>query len=254
MAQVSGSQVLTAAAIVGVAVIGGSLVLAQSLNRVTQQVDRASGRLDEIRVAVVDAKDAIGNLQLAAPGQAAQRGPDPNKRYPATVNDAPVIGPETAAVTIIEFSDFQCPFCKRVGPTLRKIEEEYGDQVRIAFKHQPLSIHPKAPAAHAAAEAAHRQGKFWEMHDLIFENQKEMSPEKYLEYAAQLGLDVERFKIDVESDEVKARIDADKLEAAKLAASGTPTFYINGLLLSGAKPFEAFKVVIDKELAAKKKT
>jgi protein-disulfide isomerase len=254
MAQSSGGQVLIAAVVVGVAVIGGSLILAQSLNRVTQQVDRASGRLDEIRVAVVDAKDALGNLQVAGPGQAAPRAPDPNKRYPATIGNAPSIGPETAAITIVEFSDFQCPFCKRVGPTLRQIEEEYGDQVRIGFKHQPLGIHPKAPAAHAAAEAAHRQGKFWEMHDLIFENQKEMSPEKYVEYAAQLELDVERFKIDVESDEIKARISADKLEAAKLSASGTPTFYINGLLLSGAKPFEAFKVVIDKELAAKKKT
>jgi protein-disulfide isomerase len=253
MAQSSGGQVLIAAVVVGVAVIGGSLILAQSLNRVTQQVDRASGRLDEIRVAVVDAKDALGKLQVAG-APAAPRGPDPNKRYPATVDNAPVMGPETAAVTIVEFSDFQCPFCKRVGPTLKKIKDEYGDQVRIAFKHQPLDIHPKAPAAHAAAEAAHRQGKFWEMHDLIFENQREMSPEKYVEYATQLGLDVERFKIDVASDEIKARISEDKLAAAKLSASGTPTFYINGLLLSGAKPFEAFKVVIDKELAAKKKT
>jgi protein-disulfide isomerase len=254
MAQSSGGQVLIAAVVIGVAVIGGSLIVAQSLNRVTQQVDRASGRLDEIRVAVVDAKEALGKLQVAAAGPAAPQAPDPNKRYPATVDGAPVMGPETAAVTIVEFSDFQCPFCKRVGPTLKQIKEEYGDQVRIAFKHQPLSIHPKAPAAHAAAEAAHRQGKFWEMHDLIFANQKEMSPEKYVEYATQLELDVERFKADVESEEIKARISADKLEAAKLSASGTPTFFINGLLLSGAKPFEAFKVVIDKELAAKKKT
>ena len=87
---------------------------------------------------------------------------------------------------------------------------------------------------------------------MIFEKQSEMSPEKYLEYAVALGLDVDRFKTDIESAEVKSRIDADKLEAAKLRSSGTPTFYINGLFLSGAKPFEAFKVVIDKELAAKK--
>ena len=126
--------------------------------------------------------------------------------------------------------------------------------MRIVFKHMPLSIHAKAPAAHAAAEAAFRQGKFWEMHDKIFEKQREMSPEKYLEYAAEIGLDVEQFKSDIESAEVKSRIAADTREAGKLRASGTPTFYINGLYLSGAKPFAAFKEVIDKELAGKKKT
>jgi protein-disulfide isomerase len=117
-------------------------------------------------------------------------------------------------------------------------------------------MHRKAPAAHAAAEAAFRQGKFWEMHDKIFENQREMSPEKYLEYAAAIGLDVEQFKRDLESEEVKKRIDADLAEVSKLPSTGTPAFYINGLLLSGAKPFPAFKEVIDKELenAKKKKT
>ena len=127
--------------------------------------------------------------------------------------------------------------------------------MRIVFKHQPLSNHAKAPAAHAAAEAAYRQGKFWEMHDKIFEKQREMSPEKYLEYAAEIGLDVEQFKKDLESAEVKSRIAADVQEVGKLPSTGTPAFYINGLLLSGAKPFPAFKEIIDKELEnAKKKT
>ncbi len=122
------------------------------------------------------------------------------------------------------------------------------------FKHQPLSIHSKAADAHAAAEAAHRQGKFWEMHDKIFEKQREMSPEKYLEYAAELQLDVEKFKKDLASVEVKSRIDADVQEAGKLGNTGTPGFYINGKFLSGAKPFSAFKEVIDAELAAKNKS
>jgi protein-disulfide isomerase len=115
-------------------------------------------------------------------------------------------------------------------------------------------MHSKAAAAHAAAEAAHRQNKFWEMHDKIFESQREMSPEKYQEYAAEIGLDVEKFNADLDSDAVKKRIDADKAQAAALGATGTPAFYINGLFLSGAKPFEAFKVIIDKELAGKKAT
>jgi protein-disulfide isomerase len=123
--------------------------------------------------------------------------------------------------------------------------------VRIVFKHMPLSMHAKAPAAHAAAEAAHRQGKFWEMHDKIFENQQELSPEKYLDYATEIGLDIEQFKKDAAAPEVKNRIDADTQEAQKLGSTGTPAFFINGRYLSGAKPFESFKAVIDKELAEK---
>ena len=109
MTQVSGRQVLAAASIVGVAVMAGSLLLAQSLNRVTSQIDRAAGRLDEIRVAVVDSKDALANLQVAAAPAAAapRRGPDPNKRYAVNVKGSPVLGPDTAAITIVEFSDFQ---------------------------------------------------------------------------------------------------------------------------------------------------
>jgi len=108
MTQVSGRQVLVAAAIVGLTVIVGSLILAQSLNRMTGQIDRTAGRLDEIRVAVVDSKDALSNLQLAAaPAAAPRRGPDPNKRYAVNTKGSPSLGVETAAITIVEFSDFQ---------------------------------------------------------------------------------------------------------------------------------------------------
>ena len=124
--------------------------------------------------------------------------------------------------------------------------------MRIVFKHQVLATHPKAPAAHAAAEAAHRQGRFWEMHDRIFANQREMSPEKYEEYAAEIGLDLEQYKRDLVSQEVKSRIDADTREAEKVGNRGTPGFFINGRLLRGAKPFESFKAIIDEEIAAKK--
>jgi len=252
MTQVSGRHVMWGAVIVGVAVFAGSMALTRSLDRMTQQLDRSTGRLDEIRDAVAEAKDALSNLQIAAaPGG---KGVDPNKRYTVETKGSPALGPDTAPVTIVEFSDFQCPFCGRVGPTLKQIKKEYGDQVRIVFKHQPLDFHAKAPAAHAAAEAAHRQGKFWEMHDKIFADQKAMSPEKYVEYATELELDVDQFQKDVASADVKKKVDADKKEAARLGSSGTPGFFINGLNLKGAKPFEAFKEVIDKELAKKKKT
>ena len=121
--------------------------------------------------------------------------------------------------------------------------------MQIVFKHLPLRMHSKAPAAHAATEAAHRQGKFWEMHDRIFGNQREMSPQKYLEYASEMGLDVEKFKRDVVSEAVKKRVDADAQEAARLGVTGTPGFFVNGRYLSGAKPFAEFKRLIDEELA-----
>ncbi len=114
----------------------------------------------------------------------------------------------------------------------------------------PLRMHAKAPAAHAAAEAAHRQGRFWEMHDLIFGNQRELTVEKYNEYAAQLWLDVERFKQDFLSEAVKRRVDGDVRDAARVGVRAPPGFFVNGRFLSGAKPFEDFKQLIDEELAA----
>jgi protein-disulfide isomerase len=112
----------------------------------------------------------------------------------------------------------------------------------------PLSFHSKAEAAHLASEAAHKQGKFWEMHDKIFADQRGMSPAKYEQYATELGLDVAQFKKDIAAADVKARVDGDKKDAATLGVSGTPAFFINGRFLSGAQPFEAFKRLIDEEL------
>ena len=109
-------------------------------------------------------------------------------------------------------------------------------------------MHSKALGAHQAAEAANQQGKFWEMHDLIFEFQREMSPAKYVEYAGKIGLDVDRFKKDLTSAKVKSRIDGDTAAAAKLGVTGTPGFFVNGRFLSGAQPFSSFKRLIDEEI------
>jgi protein-disulfide isomerase len=122
--------------------------------------------------------------------------------------------------------------------------------VKIVFKHLPLAMHKNAKSAAVATEAAYRQGKFWEMHDLIFQNQRQLSAEKYYELAGTLGLDVAKFKKDFASAEVTKAVETDSQEAAALGVTGTPAFFINGSFLSGAKPFEAFKVVIDKELAS----
>ena len=234
----AGILVLISATILGAAILGAAFVIQSSLNR-------ASGELTSIR-------SALGSLPTVADTGRANRprsGPDPARRYSVNLAGAPVRGPDSAKVSIVEFSDFQCPFCGRVNPTLRKIQKEYGDQVRIVFKHLPLSIHSKAPAAHAAAEAAHRQGKFWEMHDRIFANQRALEVDVLEGYAQAMGLDMDRYQEDVVSADVKNRIAADTSEAKRLGVTGTPGFFLNGRFLSGSQPFERFQVMIDEELA-----
>jgi protein-disulfide isomerase len=233
--------------LVGALLLAGSVVAAGMLVRAP--LERGAEELAGVKASLASLEEAVKSA--AAPARAAAPGtPDPNRRYSVVTEGSPAVGPASAEVSIVAFSDFQCPFCSRAVPTLEQVEKEYGDKVRIVFKHLPLSMHPKAPAAHAAAEAAHRQGKFWEMHDRIFQNQREMSPERYVEYATELGLDVERFRKDLESQDVKKRIDADTSEASRLNVRGTPAFFINGRYLSGAQPFETFKQRIDEELAS----
>ncbi|MCZ6783831.1 MAG: thioredoxin domain-containing protein [Proteobacteria bacterium] len=242
MASSSGGQTIAAAAILGLCVLGGAFLVSRSMEGTSEAVIAA---LDEMKTAVEKGSVAV---PAPPPRQARRRGPDPDRVYKLNVKGSPAKGPEQAAVTLVEFSDFQCPYCARVTPTLQQIEKEYGDSVRIVFKHLPLSMHTKAPAAHAAAEAASRQGKFWEMHDKIFANQREMSEPKYVEWAGELGLDVEQFKKDVASDAVKGKVAADASEAAALGVSGTPAFFLNGKYHSGAKPYSEFKRLIDEAM------
>jgi protein-disulfide isomerase len=237
----TGVLIVVSALILGAAIVASGLLVQSSIDNAAAEIAGMRSALDGMQA---------GFKTAAAPAPAPSRpgAPDPNRRYPVNTAGSPAKGPANAKVTLVEFSDFQCPFCSRVTPTLDQIEKEYGNQVRVVFKHLPLGMHSKAPAAHAAAEAAHRQGKFWEMHDLIFANQREMSPEKYVEYAGQIEIDVERFKRDVAAASVKQKIDADAQEAAKLGVTGTPGFFINGRFLRGARPFNSFKELIDEEL------
>lgn len=148
-----------------------------------------------------------------------------------------VRGGEKAAVTLEEFSDFQCPACGNLEPTLRRIEKDYGDRVRLVFRNFPLKGHKYAFIAARAAEAAGLQGKFWEMHDAIYANQKEWSdapePRAFFDsYATRLGLDVQRFKSDMERQDVADRVVADYNRGLSLDVSGTPSIYLNGRQLS----------------------
>jgi protein-disulfide isomerase len=180
----------------------------------------------------------------------APQGADPAGIYTVKTAGAPVRGPVNAPVTIAEFSDFQCPFCQRVRPTLKQIEDVYKDKVRILWKHLPLtSIHKNAMPAALAAEAAREQGKFWEYHDKLFANQSSLEAADLKRYAQELALDMTRFEKDLLNLEKKKRVEDDMAEARALGITGTPGFFINGRPLKGAQPFEEFARVIDAELS-----
>jgi len=237
----SGRAMIIAAALVSFAIVAASFFVASSLDRITTQLTLAVDALEAAPVA------GAGAVAADRPGRPTR--PSADRDYDVEIGDAPILGDPKAPVTIVEWSDFQCPFCNRVSPTLAQIQKEYGDRVQFVFKHMPLSsIHPQAQAAHAAAEAAHRQGKFWEMHDLIFENQRDLRVETLEGYAQKIGLDMDRYRRDVESREVASRIDADVKQANELGVTGTPAFFINGRFLSGAQPFVNFKRQIDAAL------
>jgi protein-disulfide isomerase len=157
-------------------------------------------------------------------------------------------GPDPAKVVIVEFSEFECPFCGRVLPTLDKIRQKYPDDVAIVFKNNPLPFHDRATPAAAAFLAASRQNKAWEMHDLLFKNRKALSDADLESYAEQIGLDLAKFKEDLSDPKIAEQIAADKAEAKAAGATGTPAFFINGRPLRGAKPFEAFVEIIEEEL------
>ena len=164
------------------------------------------------------------------------------------VGNSPVRGEPTAKVTIVEFSDFQCPFCQRGASIMDDVLKEYPKDVKVAFKNLPLPFHEKAKPAAKAALAAGKQGKFWEMHDLLFKNQGALGDDLFVKFAGDLGLDVAKFKADMASPEVAKAIDDDAEMARSLGVNGTPGFFVNGVLVSGAQPLPAFKAIIDRWL------
>ena len=168
---------------------------------------------------------------------------------PKGLVDIPRKGPADAKVVIIESSDFQCPFCSRATATMKQVEEAWPKDVAIYFFQNPLAFHPNAMPAAKAAIAAHKQGKFWEMHDKLFGNQRELSPESYDKWATELGLDLTKFKADMADPETEKEIKRQQAAMVALGARGTPGFFVNGEAVKGAQPFEAFKGIVEKKLA-----
>lgn len=176
--------------------------------------------------------------------------PPPVLRVEVSVDGAPFKGPAKAPVTIVEFSDFHCPFCRRVLPTLAQLESQYGDKIKLVFRDFPIeSLHPGATKAHEAARCANEQGKFWAYHDKLFAGPPKSSPELFKGLAKEVGLDMAGFETCFDTGKYQAAVKRDIEEGNRVGVTGTPAFFINGRMISGAQPLEAFRRVIDDELA-----
>jgi protein-disulfide isomerase len=184
------------------------------------------------------------------PARSAARAPQPEAgvAYPVELGSAPAKGARGAPVTIVQFSDYQCPFCSRVEPVIDRLMEEYNGKVRVVWKDLPLAMHPNAMQAALAARAAGAQGKFWPMHDKLFANQQALTPADLRRYAADLHLDPARFERSVTDEVTRQAVLADTQQASRLGVSGTPAFFINGVYLSGARPYEVFAARVEEEL------
>jgi protein-disulfide isomerase len=224
-----------------------------------QNKDRAQGRtLDQLRGEIKPFLEARRGQQARAmlveelkakSGANVKVMLDPPRYIVPTAAGDPTRGNPAAAVTIVEFSDYQCPFCARVNPALAKVRETYGDRVKIVFKDFPLPNHPQAPKAHEAARCAGEQTKYWEMHDAMFANQRALEVPALKQTARAIGLDGAAFDRCLDSGKWAAAIRGDMALGEKMGVNSTPSLYVNGRALIGAVPFENFKAIIDEELA-----
>ena len=192
----------------------------------------------------------FGIIKLASKSQTPGSGSDTLALTVSAINaNENVKGNKEAKATLIEYSDFQCPACGSYYPILKKVAEDMGAQVQFAYRHFPLSQHKNAKLAATVAEAAGKQGKFWEMHDLIFQNQSDWSEEKnaaviFAKYAQEVGLDLAKFQTDIASEEIKAKIENDYKSGVKAGVNSTPSFFLNGEKITNPRNYDEFKNAI----------
>lgn len=185
-------------------------------------------------------KDAKVQIKLEPPRAAVETG------------DNPSMGPKDAPIVIVEFTDYECPFCGRVRPTITEVMDKYKDQIRYVLRDYPLPFHGNAKKAHEAAHCAGDQGKYWEMNKLLFQNQKAIGVSDLKKYAADIGLNQSKFDKCLDSAKHAKKVDDNQSYGGKVGVNGTPAFFVNGIALSGAQPAGAFIEIIDAELANKK--
>lgn len=170
------------------------------------------------------------------------------ERFEATYpDDAPIKGAAQPLVTIVEYSDFECPFCGSFAATLDELVAAYPDDVRIVFQQYPLSMHPGAEPAARAAIAAQAQGRFWAMHDRLFAERHANGTERLVELAVELGLDPDRFRADLEAEASAARVKAEQVKGQRIGVRSTPNFFINGRLVEGALKPDALRELVERE-------
>ncbi len=212
-----------------------------------------SVKSDMMSAASSAAREAVATAVtgLSVNAVAAQPTPTPVPHQDVSPGTGPTWGPATAKVTIIEFSDFQCPYCEAFFTnTYPQIKKQYGDKIRFVFRNFPItSIHPYALGAALAAECANEQGKFWEYHDLLFSNQSSLGKDALVQYATKAGVaNAQQFSQCLDSQKYLDKIKGDLNAGVGYSVTGTPTFFINGNILIGAQPFEMFQAAIDNEL------
>jgi protein-disulfide isomerase len=214
--------------------------------------------LDQVRVPIKDfltrsrvqalRQDYIDRLKGKTPFRILLEPP----RAVVATTGRPAKGPANAPIELIEFSDFQCPFCLQANPTVTKVLDTYGDRIHFVYRHYPLPNHPNARPAAEAAECAAEQDKFWPYHDRLFASAGKLADSDLKQAAADLGLDSGRFSSCFEARKYTSIVDADIRAGNDAGVSATPAFFINGRLVSGAQPFDVFKGIIDEELERKK--
>lgn len=194
-------------------------------------------------------------LAVAVFGLIKLAGTQPGSNFAGVISSSDWIrGNKEAGLTLVEYSDFQCPACASYYPLVKNLESDYGEKLRTVYRHFPLrQTHSNANLAGQAAEAAGKQNKFWEMHDLIFEKQKEWADAReaqtiFENFARELSLDIEKFRNDLNSDEVKNKVETDFQSGLDSGVNATPTFFLNGKKIDNPRSYEQFKSIIDQAL------
>jgi len=208
-----------------------------------KKVDEIAETQKEMLATLKSIEGKIGNVPKAAP-QPGRPTIDYNKVHNFPIGSSAIKGNKNAPVTIVEFSDFQCPYCARLQPTLTQVLNAYPKDVRLVFKDFPLSFHKQAKNAAKAARAAGEQGKYWEMHDLIFEKYSSVNEAMFKEFAAKLNLDMNKFNADFSSTKYDQLIQQDINLGRTAGVTGTPSLYLNGKRMQ-RRSFDDFKTAID---------